>query len=448
MSEKNYKLVRNLELIAFLILALVAAYGLVITKAPDEAMRYLIPQYIFNHGKLPVGTEPEVINQIWGFSYALYPYLTSQISVVFMKIASVFTASPLVLLFAARLTSVLSGFGTMIFAFKAGKLFFRENEFALLFGTFVGFVPQFIFLCSYQNNDCFAVFCSAIIIYCWAYALKNGWSMKVCLGLGIGCGLCMLSYYSAYIYCLASLILYFVNRAMKKEKGSDILLKALFIIIIAFLIAGWFFVRNYLIHNGDFLGRRTLNELAEQFAMEGFKPSQLANPANMGFTFKQTFISLYPGQVLRWPVIVIYSFFGCFGYMEHWLVKPIYFLYLILVAVPAVIFIVYMIARGKKEKPFFISGKLTLLMILLIFMNLGLFMYMVYYSDWQGQGRYMMPSLLPVMLMATGGIRAIAGKKADNKPNGSVLAKVIIVVYFALCVFNYVRYFAPNCLQF
>ena len=153
MSEKNYKLVRNLELIAFLILALVAAYGLVITKAPDEAMRYLIPQYIFNHGKLPVGTEPEVINQIWGFSYALYPYLTSQISVVFMKIASVFTASPLVLLFAARLTSVLSGFGTMIFAFKAGKLFFKENEFALLFGTFAGFVPQFIFLCSYQYND-------------------------------------------------------------------------------------------------------------------------------------------------------------------------------------------------------------------------------------------------------------------------------------------------------
>ena len=58
------------------------------------------------------------------------------------------------------------------------------------------------------------------------------------IGLGIGCGLCMLSYYSAYIYCLASLILYFVNRAMKKEKVSDILLKALFIIIIAFLIAG------------------------------------------------------------------------------------------------------------------------------------------------------------------------------------------------------------------
>ncbi len=448
MSESVYKRVRNLELIAFLILALIAAAGLLITKAPDEAMRYLIPQYMFDTGKLPTGTEPAVINQIWGFSYALYPYLTSQISLVFMKLFSLFTTAPLVLLFAARLTSVLSGFGTMLFAFKSGELVFKEKEFSLLFGTLVGFVPQFIFLCSYQNNDCFAVFCSAIIIYCWIYALKNGWTLKICLLLGIGCGLCMLSYYSAYIYLAASLLVYFVSRAIKKEKVSDIFLKALFIILIAFLIAGWFFVRNYMIHNGDILGRRTLNELAEQFAMEGFKPSQLANPHNLGLTLKETFISVYPGQEMRWPVIVFYSFFGCFGYMEHWLVKPIYAVYFILVAVPIILFVIYMIIKGKKEKPFALSGKLTIVLWLLIFMNLGLFMIMVYYSDFQAQGRYMMPSLIPVMLMAACGYRAIVGKRIEKAKNGSILAKSVTVIYFALCIFCYVRYFATTCLQF
>lgn len=444
MSEKAYKRVRNLELLAFIILALIAAYRLLITKAPDEAMRYLIPRYIMKYGKLPTGTEKEVINEIWGFSYALYPFLTSQISVVFMKIASLFTSSEIALLFAARLTSVLSGFGTMIFAFKAGRLFFKEKEYALLFGTFVGFIPQFIFLCSYQNNDCFAVFCSSIIIYFWAYALKNGWTLNACLGLGIGCGLCMLSYYSAYIYLLASLLVYFADRIIKKHKAKDILLKALFIIIIAFAISAWFFVRNYLLHDGDILGRTTLNALGEQFAMEGFKPSQHPTPYNMGVSLKQTFLGIFPGQSQRWPVTVILSFFGCFGYMEHWMNVPVYAVFLILTFVPAIIFIVYMIAKGGKEKPFFISGKLTIIFILLIIINLGLFMYMTYYSDFQAQGRYMMPSLLPVMLMAAAGIRALAGisKKESTIRNTAVICTV---VYFGLSIFSYIMYFASKC---
>ena len=90
---------------------------------------------------------------LWGFSYALYPYLTAIISSVFMAITSLFTKSAAALLTAARLTSVLSGTGTLIVVFLIGEELFERRESALLGGIFVGFLPQFVFLSCYVNND-------------------------------------------------------------------------------------------------------------------------------------------------------------------------------------------------------------------------------------------------------------------------------------------------------
>ena len=51
----------------------------------------LIPEYIVSHHTLPNGMEESVRHPLWGFSYALYPYLTAIISSVFMAITSLFT---------------------------------------------------------------------------------------------------------------------------------------------------------------------------------------------------------------------------------------------------------------------------------------------------------------------------------------------------------------------
>ena len=37
----------------------------------------LIPEYIVSHHTLPNGMEESVRHPLWGFSYALYPYLTA-----------------------------------------------------------------------------------------------------------------------------------------------------------------------------------------------------------------------------------------------------------------------------------------------------------------------------------------------------------------------------------
>ena len=44
--------------------------------SPDEKMRYQIAQYIYEHGTLPHGGDPEIRNADWGISYAFNPILS------------------------------------------------------------------------------------------------------------------------------------------------------------------------------------------------------------------------------------------------------------------------------------------------------------------------------------------------------------------------------------
>ena len=110
MNKKDYYWAKYMLIFGFFCITFGTSIFLKTEHAPDEAMRMLIPQYIVSHHALPNGMEEAVRHPLWGFSYALYPYLTALISSVFMGIASLFTGNAAVLLTAARLTSVLSSF--------------------------------------------------------------------------------------------------------------------------------------------------------------------------------------------------------------------------------------------------------------------------------------------------------------------------------------------------
>ena len=76
---------------------------------PDEMDRYLIPRFIFEHGRLPFGWEDEVGISGYGGSYAYLPGL----SYIFMgwaiKFMSLFTELETRYIFAARMVNLLMG---------------------------------------------------------------------------------------------------------------------------------------------------------------------------------------------------------------------------------------------------------------------------------------------------------------------------------------------------
>ena len=125
MNKKDYYWAKYMLIFGFFCISFGTSIFLKTEHAPDEAMRMLIPEYIVSHHTLPNGMEESVRHPLWGFSYALYPYLTAIISSVFMAITSLFTKSAAALLTAARLTSVLSGTGTLIVVFLIGEDFRR-----------------------------------------------------------------------------------------------------------------------------------------------------------------------------------------------------------------------------------------------------------------------------------------------------------------------------------
>ena len=166
----------------------------------DESMRYQIVEFIVKHGTLPDGRDPEIRNANWGISYAFNPILPYMAGAVFAKVVQVFTDSFRATVIAARMVNVLLGCGMAWFTWKIGELLFRKKETGRLFTVLVCFLPGTCFLFSYINTDGLALFTTAWILYCWCRACKEGWTLKVCVQMGIAMGLCMLSYYNAYGY--------------------------------------------------------------------------------------------------------------------------------------------------------------------------------------------------------------------------------------------------------
>lgn len=461
MSEIAYRRTKTAVILLFFAFCLFTCIYLRIQDAPDEDMRYMIPQYIYTHHALPTGSEPELIHGIWGFSYALYPYLSSIISAFFMQMISLVTSRPTALLVAARFTSVLAGTAFVFLVFKIGELLFKKRESVLLFAVLCSFLPQFLFLCSYQNNDSLALFAIALIFYFWLRGHKDGWKLSSCTGLGIGCGVCALSYYNAYGYILCSIPVFLISMGILKKRKKEILKKFLLVLGIAFLIGGWFFIRNAVIHDGDFLGRKTIAEQGELYAQEEYKPSQHETPAKLGLSFSETFLDSEEPYV-DWVKNTVYSFIGVFSFLTLFMDLPVYILYLAFLLFGLLLFFILGIRRNwwreKWRRVLLFTGGLCILIPL--FMSL----YNSYYSDFQAQGRYLMPALIPLMIMVAGGFDALFSsvpeqaehgtdrtlprlrcKKAGRNPacTGMIL---LTAFYGILFLISYFGYLAPGCL--
>ena len=467
MSDKTYKISKTSIILIFFAFAFFTCIFLIVHDAPDEAMRYALTQWIYSNNALPTGTEPELIHEIWGFSYALYPYASSLISVFFMKIVSLFTWNSSILLIAARMTSVLSGTVFVILCFKIGEMVFKRRGSIILFAILCGFLPQFVFLCSYHNNDSFALFTIALIIYFWLKGMKYGWGTSSCVGIGISCGICALSYYNAYGYILLSIPLVIISMAWQKIGFVGILKKCGIILLIAFLICGWFFVRNAVLHEGDFLGRETIAELGEEYAQDGFKPSQHDTPSKRGYSFFRTFFACDPGDGSDdpfddWIINTTYSFIGVFSFLTVYMSPKIYYAYILFFLIGLLMF--YILALRKKYWNTKEGRLMVFIYNLAIIIPIGLSMYNSYYSDFQAQGRYIMPALIPLMLMITEGydsliIRlnqlkrksanaeiAVQTENTNYCKVGNIFLWLCLLAYMGLFLISYFKYLT-TCLS-
>lgn len=367
---------------------------------PDEYNRYLIPEYIVEHGTLPNGFDEEIRIGGYGFSYGFQPILPYMLQGYTMRAVSVFTNSETALLYTGRGVNLLLGAIMAWVVLRLSREWFRDRRFGWLFAFLVTFLPQSIFLHTYINTDSCCMLSIAVMLYGLTLGLQKGFTGKTNVILSLGIILCALSYYNAYGYILSCILLFtasFLYVAQNDKLQFDtksFFKKGLFISCIVLAGIGWWFLRSAILYNGDFLGLDTRHYCATLYAIPEFHPDTM-------ITWKSQGYSLWDMITTSdfWTLSTM-SFIGAYGCMtittSIWVYRFYKLLFYgglafcILLPVKVTENASELFSRRKGLSRFYHAN-----MIFCMVMPLLLSLYYSYATDYQPQGRYLMPALIP-----------------------------------------------------
>ena len=447
-------LIKVLFILYILVLCTTWALTMGYNNAPDEAMKYDVCKYLVKHKALPHGGDPEIREINWGISYAFTPILSYIFSAICMAIVSIFTDGTFKIFLSTRIVSIVCMCGYAFMNIKLSEKLFK-GIYKWLYLVFVTLLPQVVFLGSYLNNDSLALFSISIIVYSWILGIEKNWNWKSCIILSIGFGLCALSYYNAYGYILCSAIIYCLSNLNKKIKFKTFLIKGFAIVGIVFVIAGWWFIRNFIIYDGDIFGITISREYGEKYALDWLKPSNRGTPNKLKWSLKHMLFEK------KWLKTSIDSFIGVFGNMNVRMSKIMYKLYksVFIFGFIGLVFdkmykliknIINKIKNKKdieknvetiedktknKEKILF-----NMIMFICIVIPIMLTLYYSYFNDFQPQGRYAMPIIIPLMYFVVKGFEKIFNIFIKNKKAQNVILGIIIALWSVAPIYIYFEY--------
>ncbi|MBD5424128.1 MAG: hypothetical protein HDR44_03295, partial [Allobaculum sp.] len=311
-------------------------------KSPDEYQRIILSNYIYLNGRLPNAWEPAVRIEGWGFSYALRPMLVNILGAFNMRFVSLFTTSTWALVLSVRIISVISGVMMVYFCFRICEWLEWKPAWAFFFGSVCAFTPQITFLCSYHNNDIFSMACVTAVLYCWVRGMRENWTWGDCYRLAIALGLTILSYYNAYPYVLFSIPVFFLtafHRGMSRAAQQLVWKKTFVIIGITFLIAGWWFIRNMYLYDGDVLGMKTRLVMGELYGDPNLKPSVVFKPYREGISYFDVW-NYTTSDGFSWSRKTFFSTIALLGIMDFLFPAEIYDFAARLLTIGLVLFVV------------------------------------------------------------------------------------------------------------
>lgn len=389
-------------------------------SAPDEHMRYDIIKYIFSNKRLPSGLTKEIINPTWGVSYAFFPFLSGIISAMFMEFTQLFCQNKNLLFLAARLTNILLGVSTTIFIIKISKKAIKA-DLRKIFIYLICLIPQFIFLGTYLNNDMIALFSVSIMIYYWIIGVETNWNKTSAIGLAIGTGIGLLSYYNIYPFIIGSVGIFVFDNIIKKNDFKIVLNKFLKISSIVILISAWWFIRNAILYNGDIFALQKVKQYSNLYAIDELKLINRLTPFKQGVSILDMFIDM------DWITTTLKSFFGAFGYMTLFLNEIVYKIYFLIIVTGITGIFLF---RKKHNK--ILNNIICIVMFLSSALVVALSIYNSYFNDFQPQGRYVISILIPLMFFVTTGLDNLINSSAIiryKKISINLIEKSIVILF-------------------
>lgn len=405
----------------------------VLCNPPDEHSRYLVPLYICNHGTLPTGFEEELFSGECRWTYGFYTLLPYMIQGYAMRFIRLFTDSALALLYTARMVNVLSGALMAYVVVLISRILFQDKRMQWIFCFLVMFLPQSLFMHTYVNPDSMCLLSTALMLYGLLRGYGDGFSVKSCSILASGVILCALSYYNAYGFILSSILL-FTAYFVKKEEGrwhfewGPFLKKGLAVSAVVLLCIGWSFIRNFLLYDGDIIGLATKENFIQSFGITR-DTYQSRGESLIAMLFGTNFFETLGN-----------SFIACYGSMSIMTWNIVYRMYklLFLAGISGLVLCrrgTGQTLPGSRPQRWFFHANL----IFCILMPFILLVQYAYTVDYQAQGRYILPGIIPIMFYVCYGLQKLAAYIKIKEKWKNVMAACLmwgIVTALLLTVFG------------
>jgi 4-amino-4-deoxy-L-arabinose transferase-like glycosyltransferase len=308
--------------------------------------------------------------------------------------------------YVVRWMTVLIGAGVVWLTGRIGREAFPDRP-ALAVGAaaLVAFNPQFIYLSGAINNDIAAALCSTAVLWACVRLVQDGSNVRTDVTLGVLYGLALLTKFNL-LALLALIELAYVLTVWRTRDWRAFLRGNLVVLGLAALIAGWWFVRNWVLYS-DPTGISKVSELwAGRPASEGW------------WAVRQSLPYLWS------------SLWGRFGYGQVPMPQPIYQGLLIFCGLALA---GYLVPR-KEQLP------LTALLLLgaTVLISTAVVVYYVAIQPAGPMGRFLFPALPASAVLLAAGLSRFLPRRLTW-----VASSIVVVGTAALALYALVGVLAP-----
>lgn len=281
--------------------------------------------------------------------------------------------------------------------------------------------------------------------------------------MAVGIIFCALSYYNAYGYILSCILLftsfYLIRRNGKLYFDFKPFLKTgCFISVLVLAGISWWFIRSAILYDGDFLGLQSRDHCASLYAAPQLQPDNRITWESQGFSVLDMLIKSDFLELSRM------SFIGMFGSMSIPTSLWVYRFYRVLIAGGVLLSAALPIKMTKPAEELFRGHRglgifYHMNLAFCILMPLILSIRYSYSTDYQPQGRYLLPALVPLGYYCVRGVEKLLDLKVWGKIGKGiklleskrmatgvvVVLGVLIVACVLVSVYGYVfPYYAAN----
>ena len=384
------------------------------SEAPDEFAHYWVIRFIREHWRLPSALEVAA-----GGPSAVYGSLPQLGYLPHLIVSSLFPADAVSL--AARFGSLAMGLVTLWAGYRLGaELFPGKRLLSLAVPCLLVFHPQLVFLHSYANNDSTSSALAALVLYLLVLTLKHGLTLRRSALIGALLGWIALSKYAGlaifpvvFVACLTAAFLHRANRRL-------VLASFLIMVSLCLCVDLWWFLRNYQEFAGDWLGTKTM-----------YRTWAVTFHRDLNFHMRLW-------QVIKqsaWWHALFFSFWGLFGYMNRYLWRPVYAVYLGFLITAVLGFIKDAIRPARLQRTR-VSTAVWLTLAFSVAVNLTAMIFASSTNLGGPQGRYLFTSEIPVLALTVAGLARL------GKSGGYWLVSALIAFNAAVCLGSWLMLFS------